>query len=134
MTQRCKGTESTIMQHFWQCSQAGGTPDDPGVDVHAPNDKAIHEEDAKQQQHATSISNHNLSGSCGDDSVDADPNLVGQEEQRQEHEEPAASRDIQDKKQNVLICDRKLEEMIHVLLLLASLCAVPEPNDPWKAA
>lgn len=75
---------------FCPCNLRGGVPDDPGVDVRAADDKAIHEEDAKQQQHATSIGHHNLAGSRGHHPVDADPNLVGQEQQRQKHEEPAA--------------------------------------------
>ena len=65
------------------------SPDDPWVDVELANDKAIHEEDAQQQQHASSICHHNLAGNGGHHPVDADANLVSQEQQSKVHEEPA---------------------------------------------
>ncbi len=73
-----------------EMTRADGAPDDPGVNVLAANDKAIHEEDTQQQQHASSIGNHNLAGGCGNHAVDANADLVGQEQQGQKHEEPAA--------------------------------------------
>ena len=60
------------------------------MNVLVANDKAIHEEDTQQQQHAGSVSHHNVAGGSGHHSVDADANLMGQEQQCQEHEEPAA--------------------------------------------
>ena len=62
-----------------RCTAERCSPDDPGVDVELANDKAIHEEDAQQQQHAGSICHHNLAGGSGHHSIDADTNLMGQE-------------------------------------------------------
>ena len=53
------------------------------------DDKAVHEEDTQQQQHATGIGHHNIAGGSGYDPEEGDTNLVSQEEQGHEHEEPA---------------------------------------------
>ena len=50
------------------------------MNVLVANDKAIHEEDTQQQQHAGSVSHHNVAGGSGHHSVDADANLMGQEQ------------------------------------------------------
>lgn len=57
------------------------------------DDKAIHEEDTKQQQHAASIGHHNLAGCCGYEAVQVQPNLVNKEQEEHEHEKPAVHTD-----------------------------------------
>lgn len=69
----------------------GGLPDNPGVHILLADDEAVHEEDTQQQQHATSIGHHNLARGCGYQAVQVQPNLVNQEQQGKEHEEPAAT-------------------------------------------
>ena len=65
-------------------------PDDPRMDELAANDKAVHEENAQQQQHAAGVGHHNVARGSGYHPEDADTNLVGQEQQSHEHEESAA--------------------------------------------
>lgn len=75
-------------------SREQGVPDDPGMDELPPDDETIHEEDAQQQQHAASIGHHNGAGGSGYDSEESDSNLVGQEQQGHEHEEPAQPNNV----------------------------------------
>ena len=72
-------------------SRTLSVPDDPRMDELVANDKAIHEEDAQQQQHAASVGHHNVTRGSGYDPEDADTNLMGQEQQSHEHEKPAVS-------------------------------------------
>ena len=57
-----------------------GVPDDPRMNEFTANDKAVHKEDAQQQEHAASIGHHNVARGSSYEPKEADTNLVGQEQ------------------------------------------------------